>query len=100
MSIGNFIRNTMQRYSDFLEYTTQYNEMVPAYNLELAGDQTARLDFQKNKSDPDRKGSELATLAPAAAAAAAAPTAATERTAHTTSRTETELKTVCTGTYL
>jgi hypothetical protein len=66
----------MQRYSDFLEYTTQYNEMVPAYNLELAGDQTARLDFQKNKSDPDRKGSELATLAPAAAAAAAAPTAA------------------------
>jgi hypothetical protein len=29
-----------------------------------------------------------------AAAAAAAPTAATERTAHTTSRTETELKTI------
>jgi len=69
MSIGNFIRNTMQRYSDFLEYTTQYNEMVPAYNLELAGDHTAPYDFQKNNPDPSRKSPELAKLAPAPAAA-------------------------------
>jgi len=77
MSIGNFIRNTMQRYSDFLEYTTQYNEMIPT-DLGLAGDHTAPHGFQKNNPDPSRKGPELTKLAttdPAAAAAISKPDA-------------------------
>ena len=70
MSIGNFIRNTMQRYSDFLEYTTQYNENLPAM-ASLSSPSNAQYEFQKNNPDPNRRVTQLAAPATAAAPAAA-----------------------------
>ena len=77
MSIRNFIRNTMQRYSDFLEHRTQYNENIPAFSTHLSSPSNAPHGYQRGEpasaasapADPPRKVPELDKFAPPTAAA-------------------------------